>query len=107
MTSSLRNSRLLKSNVEGYREYRHKIQNECLFENDRAYNSRGAWQTSLVDKKTGTAYGNPWDIYEENGCYMDYISAMRIIREMQEDSVAFYSSDFTQSFDDDDEEVPF
>ena len=58
-------------------------------------------------KKTGTAYGNPWDIYEENGCYMDYISAMRIIREMQEDSVAFYSSDFTQSFDDDDEEVPF
>jgi len=39
--------------------------------------------------------------------YMDYISAMRIIREMQEDSVAFYSSDFTQSFDDDDEEVPF
>ena len=57
-------------------------------------------------KKTGTAYGNPWDIYEENGCYMDYISAMRIIREMQEDSVAFYSSDFTQSFDDDDEEVP-
>lgn len=58
-------------------------------------------------KKTGTAYGNPWDIYEENGCYMDYISAMRIIREMQEDSVAFYSSDFTQSFDDDDEELPF
>ena len=58
-------------------------------------------------KKTGTAYGNPCDIYEENGCYMDYISAMRIIREMQEDSVAFYSSDFTQSFDDDDEEVPF
>ena len=58
-------------------------------------------------KETGTAYGNPWDIYEENGCYMDYISAMRIIREMQEDSVAFYSSDFTQSFDDDDEEVPF
>ena len=58
-------------------------------------------------KKTGTAYGNPWDIYEENGCYMDYISAMRIIREMQEDSVAFYSSYFTQSFDDDDEEVPF
>lgn len=58
-------------------------------------------------KKTGTAYGNPWDIYEENGCYMDYISAMRIIREMQEDSVAFYSSDFTRSFDDDDEEVPF
>jgi len=58
-------------------------------------------------KKTGTAYGNPWDIYEENGCYMDYISAMRIIREMQEDSVAFYSSDFTQSFDDDNEEVPF
>lgn len=58
-------------------------------------------------KKTGTAYGNPWDIYEENGCYMDYISAMRIIREMQEDSVAFYSSDFTQSFDDNDEEVPF
>ena len=58
-------------------------------------------------KKTGTAYGNPWDIYEENGCYMDYISAMRIIREMQEDSVSFYSSDFTQSFDDDDEEVPF
>lgn len=58
-------------------------------------------------KKTGTAYGNPWDIYEENCCYMDYISAMRIIREMQEDSVAFYSSDFTQSFDDDDEEVPF
>ena len=58
-------------------------------------------------KKTGTAYGNPWDIYEENGCYMDYISAMRIIREMQEDSVAFYSSDFSQIFDDDDEEVPF
>ena len=58
-------------------------------------------------KKTGTAYGNPWDIYEENGCYMDYISAMRIIREMQEDSVAFYSSDFAQSFDEDDEEVPF
>jgi len=58
-------------------------------------------------KKTGTAYGNPWDIYEETGRYMDYISAMRVIREMWEDSVAFYSSQFTQSFDDDDEELPF
>ena len=58
-------------------------------------------------KKTGTAYGNPWDIYEESGRYMDYISAMRVIREMQEDPAAFYSPIFMQSLDDDDEEVPF
>ena len=58
-------------------------------------------------KSTGTAYGNPWDIYEENGHLMDYISAMRIIGEMQKDPFAFYSPEFSQSVDEDDENFPF
>ena len=38
---------------------------------------------------TGTAYGNPWDLYGENGALMDYLSAFRIHREMEENPFDF------------------
>ena len=38
---------------------------------------------------TGTAYGNPWNLYGENGALLDYLSAFRIRREMEENLFGF------------------
>ena len=39
---------------------------------------------------TRTAYGNPWDLYGENGALMDYLSAFRIHREIEESPFDFF-----------------
>ena len=41
--------------------------------------------------ETGTAYGNPWDLYGENGALMDYLSAFRIHREIEESPFDFFA----------------
>lgn len=57
-------------------------------------------------RASGTAYCNPWEIHEENGRYMDYISALRVVREMQENSSEFYAEESLPSSENEDE-LPF
>ena len=54
---------------------------------------------------TGSAYGNPWDLYGENGALMDYLSAFRIHREMEECSFDFLVETPSDCFED--ELLPF
>ena len=54
---------------------------------------------------TGNAYGNPWDLYGENGALMDYLSAFRIHREMEENPFDFLVETLSDSLDN--EPLPF
>jgi hypothetical protein len=58
-------------------------------------------------KVSGTAYSNPWDFYEERGTLMDYITALRVAKEMDENPSAFISEFDPQQSVDDDEDIPF
>ena len=59
-------------------------------------------------KASGTAYGNPWDFYQENGTYMDFVSALRVAKEMEEDPAAFRPDpNLMQTFDSEIEDIPF
>ena len=54
----------------------------------------------------GTAYGNPWGLYDEYGRPLDFISAYRIVNAAVDDSISFAPYDeFLQGLED--EDLPF
>ena len=58
-------------------------------------------------KSSGTAYGNPWELREENGSSMDDISALRLVNAMQATPDEFFCPDPEPEFEVDDRDLPF
>ena len=44
-------------------------------------------------KSAGTAYANPWDLYDEYGRPLDFISAYRVVNAAIDDRLSFASQD--------------